>query len=136
LDLSSPSRSFAAVVDYRKLIAPELPHVSIKWPVDWSRTTTFRVQEIMSVDYVVFGPIRDDTEREAILKSRMITDFSEETRLMKAWFSTLGPTDGVAVISETRVRLLRVVDHDLFGSALKRLLGEYDWRSAFREANP
>lgn len=136
LELNSPSRNFVAVVEYRSFLNPSLGRASIKLPVDWSRTTTYRLQEILRTDYVTFGPIRDDVEREAILKSRTITNFAAETRLMKAWFSTLGPADGVAFISETRVRLLRIVNHDLFGGALKRLRGEYDWRPAFREANP
>ena len=136
LELNSPARSFAAVVSYWSFFNPSLAKISIVWPVDWSRTTTFRLQEIQRVDYVAFEPIRNDVEREAILKSSKIADFAAETRLMKAWFSTLSPADGVAVISETRIRLLRIIDHDLFGSALKRLRGEYDWRPAFREANP
>jgi len=136
LELNSPARSFAAVVEYWSFFDPSLSKPTIKWPIDWARTTTFHFQEIQSMDYVAFEPIRNDVEREAILKSGTIANFAAETRLMEAWFTTLGAGDGVALISETRVRLLRVTNHDLFGAALKRLRGEYDWRPAFREANP
>ena len=135
LELNSSSRNFVAVVEYGTFFNPSLTRTSIKLPVDWSRSTTFRLEEILSSDYVAFEPTRDDVERDAILGSRTVADFQAETRLLKAWLSTLSSAEGVAFISESQLRLLRIVDRDRFGSALERLRSGYDWRPAFREAN-
>ena len=114
LELNSWSRNFVAVVEYRNFFNPSLTRTSIKLPVDWSRSTTFRLEEILSSDYVAFEPIRTDVERKAILGSRTVADFQAETRLLKAWLSTLSSAEGVALISESQLRLLRIVDRDRF----------------------
>jgi hypothetical protein len=59
---------------------------------------TFRLDEILDADYVVFEPIGDHAMREAILQHRTVSDFGAEQWLMKAWFSTLSSAEGVALL--------------------------------------
>jgi len=58
------------------------------------------------------------------------------TAIMEAWFTELTPDDGVEVVSETRVRLLRVTNPVKFDAALERLRTSYAWPDAFRAINP
>jgi hypothetical protein len=130
------SRNFSAVVDYWTYFDPWRVRTSIKIPVDWVRPSTFRLNEIKAADYLLFEPVTTEGNRESLLRSNAPADFFAETQLMRAWFSTLGAHDGVAVVSESRLRLLRVVDHQRLGRSLDQLRDAYDWRPVFREANP
>jgi hypothetical protein len=136
LATGSSDRNFIGVVSYRTFLDHSLPRVSIRIPIDWQRSATYRLEEIWESDYVAFEPIRDDAQREMIVKWPTVPDFGAEMTLMRAWFSTLGPEDGVTVVSETRLRLLRVADHARFDRALERLRSGYNWRPAFHAANP
>jgi hypothetical protein len=135
LDLSSPNRNFAAVLNYQPLVDSMSPTVQIQWPATWSSATTFRLNEIAAADYVVFVPLGDDAQLRQILGTRSVPNFAAESLLMKAWFSNLTPVDGVEIVSETRLRLLRIADRDRFRQALEKLRAAYDWRAEFRDAN-
>jgi hypothetical protein len=65
-----------------------------------------------------------------------VPDLNAENSLMQAWFSSLTTADGVDMVSETRIRLLRIADRGRFQQALQRLRAAYDWRAEFRAANP
>jgi hypothetical protein len=135
-ELWSPSRSFGAVFSYWTFVNSALPRISGHRPVSWEGATTFRLSDIAAADYIVFGPIDDATQVRSILESRMVADLGAEYLLMKAWFSSLTPNDGVEIVSETRVRLLRIADRDRFQHSIEKLRQSHDWRSEFRAANP
>jgi hypothetical protein len=134
--LNSTARNFSAVVDYWTYFDQWRGRAVVKLPVDWARSTTFRFSEIATSDFLLFEPIENDTARHSILEIKKIDSFEEETLLMRAWLSTLGSDEGLALVSQTRLRLLRVVDRGSFERALLQLRKAYDWRLAFREANP
>jgi hypothetical protein len=136
LTLAPPAQKFAAVVDYWTYFDPQRVRTAIRLPVDWSRSTTYRLNEIGQADFVLFELPLDDASRRSVLQQTTANDFAAETRLIQAWFSTLGADDGVAIVSETRLRLLRVVDRERFRLSLDRLRHAYDWRPVFLEANP
>jgi hypothetical protein len=136
LELSSPARSFGSVFSYWTFVNAALPRVLVHWPVSWESATTFRLSDIAAADYTVFAPLLDDTRLKSILRSKTAADLDAERLLMNAWFSSLTPSDGVEVMSQTRLRLLRVADRDRFQQSLKKLREAYDWRAEFRAANP
>jgi hypothetical protein len=136
LGLSSPARCFGAALSYWTFVNQGLPRVTVQLPVNWQSTTTYRFSELALADYVVFSPMRDDAQLRQLLDSRSVPDLNAENLLMKAWFSSLTPTDGVDMVSETRVRLLRIAHRARFQQALQRLRAAYDWRAEFRAANP
>jgi hypothetical protein len=137
IDLSgfSPARAFEAVLSYWTFVNSTLPKVTVQRPVSWQSGTTYRLNDIALMDYVVFSPIRDDKLRQ-LLDLRSVPDLKAENLIMEAWFSSLTPADGVDMVSETRVRLLRIADRGRFQEALQRLSAAYDWRAEFRAANP
>jgi hypothetical protein len=136
LELSSPARAFEAPLSYWTFVNSTLPRVTIQRPVSWQSATTYRLSDIALMDYVVFSPIRDDPQLRQFLGSRSVPDLNAENLLMQAWFSSLTTADGVDMVSETRIRLLRIADRGRFQRALQRLRAAYDWRAEFRAANP
>jgi hypothetical protein len=136
LDLSSPARAFEAPLSYWTFVNSTLPRITIQRPVSWQSATTYRLNDIALMDYVVFSPIRNVARIRQFLDSRSVPDLNAENLLMRAWFSSLTPADGVEMVSETRVRLLRIADRGRFQQALQRLRAAYDWRAEFRAANP
>ena len=136
LELSAPARAFGAALSYWSFVNQGLPQVTIRLPVNWQSATTYRFSDLALTDYVVFSPIRDDAQFRQLLDSRSVPDLTAESSLMKAWFSSLTPADGVDMVSETRVRLLRITDRGRFQQALQSLRAAHDWRAEFRAANP
>ena len=134
--LDASARNFEAAVSYWSFYEPWRVPTQFRIPVDWSRSTTFRLDEISGSDFVLFEPVLDESARRRSLESKSTEDFTAETELIQAWLSTLDANDGVAIVSETRLRLFRIVDHDRFQLALDRLRRGYIWRPTFVEANP
>jgi hypothetical protein len=134
--LNSTARNFSAVVGYWTYFDQWRVRTIVRLPIDWARSTTFRFSEIATSDFLLFEPIENDAARQSILEINKIDSFDEETLLMRAWLSTLGSDEGLALVSQTRLRLLRIVDRGSFERALLQLRKAHDWRQAFREANP
>jgi hypothetical protein len=135
LDLSSPARNFAAVLGYQPFIDSTSPTIQVLWPATWNTATAFRLNEIAAADYVVFVPLGDAALLRQILEVRSVPNFAAESLLMKAWFTNLTPVEGVELVSETRLRLLRISDRARFQETLEKLKSAYDWRAEFRDAN-
>jgi hypothetical protein len=135
-DSTPPLYTFAAPLDYRNYLLREPPQVQTELPVDWERPNTFRLENIRQSDYVAFAPVTDAEARARIIARHDVANFRAETALMNAWFSQLSDADGVRVVSETRVRLLQIVDHALLEKSLDRLRDSHDWPAAFTDANP
>lgn len=136
LHFGSPARNFNAVVDYWTYFDQWRVRIATRRPMDWSRSTTFRLAEIATADYIAWEPILDDAKRQSILQLKNVENFSAEMRLMQAWFSSLGAEEGLVLVSETRLRLLRVADPKRFQQALQKLRATYQWREEFLAANP
>lgn len=136
LHFSSAARNFNAVVDYWTYFDKWRVRITTMRPMDWSRSSTFRLAEIAAADYILWEPILDDAERQSVLQLKSVENFPAEMRLMQAWFSSLGSEQGLVLISETRLRLLRIVDRERFQQALQKLRATYQWREEFLAANP
>jgi hypothetical protein len=134
-DTGSANRNFTAVLDYYYAIAPQHVWVRTILPVDWQRGLAYHCDEIVQSDYLVFQPDPSAERRHAILAKTTIDDYDDQTIHMNAWASTLGPNQGVEVVSETRLRLLRVTDPEKLAAALHRFAAGYTWPKPFRDNN-
>jgi hypothetical protein len=134
-DITPPLYHFAAALDYRNYMVRTQPQVQMIQPVDWERPSTFRFEQIRQADYIAFEPVEDAGERAAILSRDTVPNFRAETRLMNAWFSGLTDADGVSVVSDTHVRLLKITDHTLLEASLAKLQDSYHWPMAFNAVN-
>jgi hypothetical protein len=133
---ASPSRAFTSVLEYADLVDQTAPNVTVLSPVDWQTPSAFRLDEIRRADFIAFTA-HPDPATPAYLDLWMNgTELSAQLRLMRPWLNGLGQADGLALVSETSLRLFRVADKDLFWAALDRLEHTNEWPAAFRDANP
>jgi hypothetical protein len=135
-DSTPPLYTFAAPIDYRNYLLREPPQVQTELPVDWERPNTFRLENIRQSDYVAFEPVTDSDARARIIAAHDVDGFRAETDLMSAWFSQLSDADGVRLVSETRVRLLQIIDRTRLEASLDQLRDSHAWPPAFTDANP
>ena len=78
------------------------------------------------------------TTRRGIVSSSLslIGDFRLEIQVFQAWLSGLTEKNGVRLISESRVRLLKIIDYARFERDLDLFVADRTWRAAFNKANP
>ncbi len=134
--LTPPLRSIQAVWDYNGFAEPNAPRIGVFIPTDWQRSSTLYTEDLLRSGILVIEPIANEASRRAVLAGRKVDSAESLTRLINAWASELTADDGVAPISETRVRLLRIVDPAKFEAAIARLEQSFDLPAAYREANP
>ncbi len=129
-------RNVQAVWDYSIVSHAALPNIAAYVPIDWQRSSTVRMEELFRRDFLAVEPIRNAAAHDAILARREVPDFASLTELINAWISGLDGADGVTVVSETRVRLVRITDRVKFEAAVARLEAGHDLPEAYRDANP
>lgn len=135
-DAATAASAFAGVSGYDAAINPNAPHFTVVFPVDWVRRSSYRLDEILSADYILFAPIRDVARKEQALSRPDVPDFYHQALLFSAWFTDLGNDEGVEVVSETSDRLLRIADPSKLELSLNQLLQRHSWPEPFLEANP
>lgn len=131
-DTTPALRNVLSVLHYPIITTPALPQVSILAPVDWQNPTATRMGNLLGSDYVAFEPLDDS----ALLAQRDVADFKAEAALVNAWLTSLGPSDGVEKISQTRVALLRISDRSAFNTALEQFEAAHQWPPSHAAANP
>ena len=135
-DYASPSRAFTSVLEYANLVDQTAPNVTILSPIDWQTPSAFRLDEIRRADFIAFTAHPDPATPAYSDLWMTGTEVSAQLRLMRPWLNGLGQADGLALVSETSLRLFRVADKDLFRASLDRLERTNEWPAAFRDANP
>lgn len=138
LDISYEAAVFASVGAYEKTLHPNLNSFDVKYPVTWINPSTFRLSEIISSDYLLLAkPIESSFTANKIMDNVEVPDFASETKLFHAWLSTINYNDaGLAIESQTSLRLLKVIDHTKLDIALNQLKSKHKWRKVFLDANP
>jgi hypothetical protein len=134
-DTTPASRNFYAVIEYSWLANSQGARLSLALPRDWQRPSAFRLQDIIRCEFVAFEPVRDTASRREILARRRINGFRDEVELMNAWTTDLKYQDGVVVISETKVRVLRIADPARFQTAFSQLANSREWPKDFVDGN-
>lgn len=129
---SAPFRNLQAVWDFTKVTRLDMPQVTALIPTDWQRLSTVRIEDLLRCDYI---GLLANTDSSA-LDAREVADFPALIRLFNAWFARLDESDGVTLVSETRVKLLRVTDRTRFEAAVAQLEAEYKLPQSYRDANP
>jgi hypothetical protein len=129
---------FESVGLYEKVLHPNLKSFSFKSPVTWINPSTFRLSEIISSDYLLLAkPIESSFVANKIMDNVEVPDFASEIKLFHAWLSTINYNDaGLAIESQTSLRLLKVIDHTKLDMALNQLKSKHKWRKVFLDANP
>jgi hypothetical protein len=130
-------RSFSSKGLYEALIHPHEKGFGQIGPVDWLRPSGYRLEEIITSDYILVAPIYEPSRRSALLTKETVEDLSGEVQLFRAWGSDLGPNDGLLRMSAMPNSILyKVVDREKLESSLARLRAAHQWRPEFQENNP
>jgi hypothetical protein len=135
-DITKPSSTIAAVVMNHQLAGRGLPAIRLDIPVTWQRASGYGFEEIERADFVAVEPYTDEAERAQVLSTKVVADFATERKIIRAWFTTLGTDDGVEIESETKVRILKIVDRSKLEAAWQRLENAHEWRAEFLKVNP
>lgn len=149
--LSAPLRNFSAVIDYGLAIENTDTKGSILLPVDWTRGFAFRLDEVLSADYIacdravgtdrpidgceaegksVTGKCAIDSSDRAsgAGKPVEVSSYDEEYRVVREWLATLGAESGIEVVSTEKMSLLQIADKGRFESALSDFASKHSWR--------
>jgi hypothetical protein len=128
---------FAGVGGYRRLIDPGKPSFFSRTAIRWDRPPVIVLAEMASADFILFEPVSPPAEAARVLRAAFAPDFPSEKRLVRSWLTGLDPSSsGVAVRSETSLRLLEITDRERFDRAVDGLRDRDGWREIFEEANP
>lgn len=128
---------FAGVGGYRRLIEPEKSSFFSRTAIRWERPPVIILAEMAAADFILFEPLFPPTEAARVLEAAGAPDFPSEKRLVRSWLTGLDPSSsGVAVRSETSLRLLEITDRERFSRAVDGLRDRGGWRETFEEANP
>ncbi len=127
LGVDWPVCAFFGDLDFQNHIDPSSPRISARIGVDWQKSSAIRADDILTAGLVAFVPVAEGDTRDKILAQRDVPDFTTELRLARAWASTLGEADGVTIVSETHVRLLKIVDPGKLEDAMERFEAAHRW---------
>ena len=81
------------------------------------------------------NPVTDAATRDKILGERHVPDFYAQERLVSAWATALNETHGVQRVTETQLRVLKIVDPKAFEAAFNELVSRHDWPDTFKQGN-
>lgn len=127
---------FASVGSYEATIRPDYPTFITRGQIDWTKGFVTRVSDLLSADYVLFRPVEEEAERQRLMHIETIGSFGIENQVFQAWLSGLTEKNGVRVVSETRVRLLEIIDGAQFERDAEQFVSTRSWHADFNKANP
>jgi hypothetical protein len=121
-----------SLVDQRWLLDHGSQTLLLHRPIDWTRSSTFRIAEIGAADMLLINPLQ---ARPAPAGQR-VNNLSEEQGVLTAWADKLDVSDGVSIFfSSPSAKILTITDSAKFRENLARLVARYAWNPTFAEAN-
>jgi hypothetical protein len=121
-----------SLVDQRLLLDHGSQPLLLHRPIDWIRSSTFRIAEIGAADMLLINPL----QARPASAGEKVNNLSEEQGVLTGWADKLDVSDGVSVFfSAPSAKILTVTDGVKFRESLRRLVARYDWDSTFTEAN-
>jgi hypothetical protein len=101
-------------------------------PIDWIRSSTFRIPEVGAADMLLINPL----QALPAPAGQKINGLAEERGVLTAWADKLDVSDGVSVFfTAPSTKILTVTDPVKFRESLARLVARYAWNPTFAEAN-
>jgi hypothetical protein len=126
----------SALAAQRLVFHPNLPPVLLRQPRDFERTATYRIDEVVSSDFLLFRPEPHSCLAPQAPANSFVPSFKDENATFVCWASRLEPQDGIEVaIDSASARLLRVVDRSSLRKSVLRMILGHKWRPVFTAAN-
>jgi hypothetical protein len=121
-----------SLVDQRWLLDHGSRSLLLQRPVDWIRSSTFRIAEIGAADMLLINPL----QARAAPTGQKVNGLSEEQGVLTAWADKLDASDGVSIVfSAPSAKIFAITDQAKFRESLARLVARYAWDPTFGEAN-
>jgi hypothetical protein len=120
---------------YRNLLKPEAPTLQLQRPIDWIRPIMVRRKEFVPSDFLLFYPVRDSNRLRALLARQVVNDPTTEMDVFSAWLTQASEDQGLRVVSESVLRLVKVVDHGKLDQAFGELMAQHRWQDLFYAEN-
>jgi hypothetical protein len=123
-----------SAVDWVKSIENKnSPRIIIRRPLNWVDTPGLRVEELVHSDFVLLEDVQPGGTGEAL----PVSSWSEEVERFKqfAYSEHGGDNNGLELVSDGPVKLLRVADVRRFSEALYAWANSIHWTDDFRDRN-
>jgi hypothetical protein len=133
MTLDTSDAILSALIDQTRLFHPADTGLwSVRRPVDWQRSTTFRLNEIGTADALMIDPQQSGESPTG----HYVANLLQEQGVMTMWANGLTDADGVKVffVSPT-VKILYVVDPAKLRASLKSMVAAHNWDNTFSTAN-
>jgi len=134
-----PTDALPGVVEaegiYRNLLHPQAPTFQIQRANDWIHTIMVRRREFVQADFILFYPIHDANRLHALLAQPVVNDPVTESDVFSAWLTGTSDDQGLQTVSESVLRLVRVIDHAKLDEAFGRLVAKHGWPDLFYKEN-
>ena len=127
---------FENVGAYEGLVNPTSPTFITRRGRDWVNGFVTRIGKVLSSGYILFQPVKDNDAIQSAMQLSHIQTFYDEIKVFRAWLTQLTEQDGIEVVSDDAVRLLKITDHARFKHQIERFISARSWRSEFEVANP
>ena len=79
---------------------------------------------MLNADFILFRPVKSDVERLRLLQIHNIDDFSTENLVFEAWLSNLTASDGIQTVSESSVKLVKIIDMVRFENVARQFMAK------------
>jgi hypothetical protein len=134
-NMNIENSSFYSYGYYEKIIHPSSLSYTTVLPVDWQRPSTYRIPEILAVNYILFKPI-SSSQQEKAFNIKKINSLGEEELIFEAFLSTLKTENGLLTMFENQFcRLSEITDKSRLKDAFTSFIKTKSWRPVFVEEN-
>lgn len=120
---------------YANLLHPEAPTFKVQQPNDWVHPIMVRRAELVQADFILFHPVGDANRQRTLLTLPEVKDSGVESELFSAWLTQASGEQGIQVVVEGDLRLVKVIDHAKLDAAFGRLASRHSWRDLFDAEN-
>jgi hypothetical protein len=134
-----PPDQRSAVVEaegmYFNLVHPDVPTFQTERPNDWVHPIMVRRTALVQADYLIFDPVRDADRLQSLLAQPTVNDAAIESDVVSGWLTQASADQGLQIMSESDLRLVKVTDHAKLDEAFGRLIPKHHWRDLFYAEN-
>ncbi len=131
MTLGLPDGLAGSIVAMHQLSEPTAAPLNVRRPFDWVRPSTYRIEEIVSSDYLMVPPAD-----AGCVSPLDISTLNIEMGTMTCWANGLTATDGVQrIYGGSDMVLLKIKDQVKMRTSLLAFVAKHHWRAVFLTEN-
>jgi hypothetical protein len=130
---SKTQDSFASYGIYLHILSPHGPNLITSLPVDWARPSTYRINEILESDYLLYKKEQYIERVGSISEQKYL---NEDGRKIELFLNALTPDQGLEMAFENGdCRLSKITNRRVLTAAFDSLIRSNQWSPVFVEEN-